>query len=208
VTAPRRLAVAVDLDDVCGDRLGIIASMLLAEGKAIRHRHPADWSLREWGVRDQADYDRLHYAAFVDGRGYRSMTILPGAAEGLAALHQQGFIIRVVTGRLWNSQVIGQALADTGYWLADHALPVDDVAFVSDKVAVKADLYVEDAPHFIADLQDAGRQVIVMDTRYNRHLPGSRAASWQDVLRLVPRLLPGSPAAERQPGGEEGALCP
>jgi len=207
VTASRRFAVAVDLDDVCGDRLGIISSMLRAEGHAIRHHHPADWSLREWGVRDQADYDRLHYAAFVDGRGYRSMTILPGAVDGLMTLHQQGFLIRVVTGRLWNSQVVGQALGDTGCWLADNALPVDDVAFVSDKTAVKADLYIEDAPHFIADLQDAGRQVIVMDTRYNRHLPGTRAASWHDVLRLVPRLLPGAPRADRQPGGESPA-CP
>jgi 5'(3')-deoxyribonucleotidase len=188
MTATRPPAVAIDLDDVCADRLGLIAEMLRLEGLDIADRQPTDWDLRDWGVRGKAHYDRLHYAAFVHRAGYRSMAALPGAVDGIRDLHTD-YRIRVVTGRLWNSQVVLPALSDTGHWLAEHGVPVDDVAFVSDKTTIKADAYIEDAPHFIAELQAAGRKVIVFDARYNRHLPGPRARSWDEAVHLVRRLV-------------------
>lgn len=201
----RRPAIAVDLDDVCADRLGLIADVLRREGHDIPHRHPADWDLRDWGVRDKAHYDRLHYAAFVDRAGYRSLAALPGAVDGIRDLHKEDYRIRVVTGRLWNSQVVLPAVRDTGHWLAEHCLPVDDVAFVSDKTAIEADVYLEDAPHFIAALQAAGRKVVIFDTRYNRHLPGPRARSWCDVPDLIRQLLyPASPSTDRMADRERG----
>jgi 5'-nucleotidase len=199
----RRPVVAVDLDDVCADRLGVIADMLRIEGAAIEHRQPANWDLSDWGVRDKPFYDRLHYTAFVDQHGYRSMPPLPGALDGLRQLHDWGFLIRIVTGRLWDSQVLIPALSDTAHWLARYSVPVDDVAFVSDKTVVDADVYIEDAPHFITDLQGAGRCVIAMGTRYNRHLPGIRVKSWTEVLRRLPDLLPHHWPVEEFPATSE-----
>lgn len=181
--------VAVDLDDVSADRLAVIAASLRAEGKHISSAHPAHWDLRDWGVATKADYDRLHYGAFVHSDGYASMPPVDGAVEGLKQLHGMGFTIRIVTGRLWESQVVRAALCGTGRWLESHAVPVDDIAFVSDKTAVAADLYIEDAPHFIEDLQRAGRQVLMMTTAYNTHLPGHRAASWPALAAAAARQL-------------------
>lgn len=177
--------IAVDLDDVTADRLGVIAAYLRAEGRTVSRPHPTRWDLRDWGVRDKAEFDRLHYQAFVHDDGYSSMPPLAGAVEGLTHCHRLGYTIRIVTGRLWNAQVVRTALAGTGCWLEAHGVPVDDVAFVSDKTAIAADLYIEDAPHFISDLQNAGRRVLIMSTAYNQHLPGPRAASWS---ALVPQI--------------------
>jgi 5'(3')-deoxyribonucleotidase len=189
VTARRRPTIAVDLDDVCADRLSVIADMLRSEGHHVLGRHPGDWDLRTWGVRSKAQYDRLHYAAFVENPGYRSMPPLPGALDALRRMREDGYQIRIVTGRLWTSQVVLPALRDTGHWLAEHNVPVDDVAFVSDKTAIDADLYIEDAPHFVTALQRAERTVIVMDTPYNRHLPGRRAGTWEEILVLIHEQL-------------------
>jgi 5'-nucleotidase len=204
----RQPTIGIDLDDVCADRLGIIAAMLRSEGHSIPGRHPGDWDLRTWGVRNKDHYDRLHYSAFVERPGYRSALPLPGSLDAIRTLRSYGYQIRLVTGRLWTSQVVLPALRDTGYWLADHGVPVDDVAFVSDKTVVDADLYIEDAPHFVTALQQAGRTVIVMDAPYNRHLPGPRAATWGEILALIPDLL----AVRRdqpEPSAADGVVsCP
>lgn len=188
-----RPVVAVDLDDTCADRLGVIADSLRAEGLIVASERPATWDLGDWGVRDQEHYDRLHYGAFVHSPGYRRMPPLPGAVDGLGRLRESGYRIRIVTGRLWNSQVVGPALSGTAAWLADHDIPVDDVAFVSDKTAIQADVYIEDAPHFISDLQSADRAVIIMDAPYNRHLPGPRATAWHEIPDLVAIHVPRLP---------------
>jgi hypothetical protein len=182
VTAP---VVAIDLDDVSADRLGVIAARLADEGHRVGSRYPRRWDLGDWGVTGQEHYDRLHYGAFGHADGYARMPPIEGAVEGIRALHEMGCLIRILTGRLWTAQVVRSALAGTGRWLDHHAVPVDDVAFVADKTAVSADVYVEDAPHFIKDLQAAGRDVIVLDRNYNRHLPGERTSDWPELTRMI-----------------------
>jgi len=189
MTRDHRPVVAVDLDDVCADRLGVIATMLREEGVAVPSQRPSPWDLHDWGVRDNADRDQLHYRAFVERDGYRSMAPVPGALEVLTELHQRGARIRIATGRLWTSQVIAQAVAHTGYWLAKHRVPAEDIAFVTDKTAVDADIYVDDAPHFLDDLQKAGRTVIAYDLPYNRSFPGRRARTWSEVLRHIQSVI-------------------
>lgn len=181
--------VAVDLDDVSADRLTVIASMLRDEGKHLSSQQPAYWDLRDWGVGTKAEYDRLHYEAFVHSDGYASMPPVEGAVDGLKQLHDMGFTIRIVTGRLWTSQVMRTALCGTGRWLESHDIPVDDIAFVSDKTVVAADLYIEDAPHFIEDLQRAGRRVLMRTTAYNAHLPGHRASTWPALVATAAAQL-------------------
>ncbi|GAA5089301.1 5' nucleotidase, NT5C type [Nocardia iowensis] len=178
MTPPSRPVLAVDLDDVCADRLGVIARDLRAQERPVPSDRPTRWDLRDWGVRDHDDYDRLHYGAFVTGDGYRTMAPLPGAVEGLRTLHESGFRIRVVTGRLWTSQIVGSVLAATGAWLDTHGIPAEDVVFVSDKTAVEADVYLEDAPHFIRDLRALNRAVLVFDQPYNRSFEQPRTTDW------------------------------
>jgi 5'(3')-deoxyribonucleotidase len=186
---PAAPVIAVDLDDTCADRLAVIAARLRAQGLAVDSRQPARWDLSDWGVRSHDHYDQLHHDAFARGAGYEEMQPLPGAAAGIRQLRAQGWRIRILTGRMWNAEVILPALTGTARWLARHQIPADDIAFVTDKAAVHADVSIEDAPHFIASLQETRRNVIIMDAAYNRHLAGPRAASWAQVPALAASLL-------------------
>jgi beta-phosphoglucomutase-like phosphatase (HAD superfamily) len=61
-------------------------------------------------------------------------------------------------------------------------------------------VYIDDAPHNVDQLRDAGNTVIVFDQPYNRHLPEPRAASWAEVEDLVAGL------AAARPGGLQAPL--
>jgi len=184
-----RPIVAIDLDDVCADRLEAISSLLAYEGVTTPSRQPRNWDLSDWGVTTKQYYDRLHYGAFVERAGYVDLNPIEGALEGIRRIHEMGGLVRILTGRLWTSQVAGPALSGTGNWLEKHSVPVDDVAFVSDKTAVDADIYIEDAPHFIDDLTKAGRNVLIMSTPYNMRTPGRRVLDWPDIVKAVTQLF-------------------
>jgi glycosyltransferase involved in cell wall biosynthesis/5'(3')-deoxyribonucleotidase len=206
MSGSHRPVIAIDLDDTCADRLGVIAGRLRAEGLEVGQRQPARWDLRDWGVRDQAHFDRLHHEAFVHRPGYRVMPALPAAVEEIQRLRERGYLIRIVTGRLWSPRAVIPALAGTAEWLAEHEALADDVAFVSDKTAVHADVYIEDAPHFITDLRRAGREVIIMHARYNRHLRARGPGRGRKYRNSSGRYCRGSQAALQHSRPCEGTM--
>jgi 5'(3')-deoxyribonucleotidase len=136
-------------------------------------------------VHDHAHFERLHYRAFVERPGYRMMRPLPGAVTALRTLYEHGYLIRILTGRLWTAGLAARVLGDTGFWVEANEIPADDIAFVTDKASVHADFYVEDGPHFLTALHSLQRRVIVFDQPYNQHSRGPRARSWEEVVRLV-----------------------
>ena len=69
------------------------------------------------------------------------------------------------------------------------------------------DAYIEDGPHNIEAFQRDGRDVIIFDQPYNRHLEGPRAASWAEIEGMVlDRLAAHQGVAQPQlPGVDAGA---
>ncbi len=53
------------------------------------------------------------------------------------------------------------------------------------KSEVQADLYIEDAPHNVDALREAGNQVIVFDQPYNQDLSGLRAKNWLEAEEII-----------------------
>jgi 5'(3')-deoxyribonucleotidase len=64
-------------------------------------------------------------------------------------------------------------------------VPYRDICFIGAKRDVGGDAYIDDAPHNVIALREAGYDVIVMDAGYNRELDGPRACNWDDVERIV-----------------------
>ncbi len=52
-----------------------------------------------------------------------------------------------------------------------------------------ADLYIEDSPRNIELLRLDGHPAVVFSSSTNRHLPGPRAETWEDVYRIVQEKL-------------------
>lgn len=110
---------------------------------------------------------------------------MPGAPQVLRRLSAEGVRIRIITHRLFIKYFHRVAVQQTIDWLDGHDIPYWDLCFLADKAAVGADLYVEDSPANVDALRRDGHPTIVFSNSTNRHLPGPRADSWEQVYRLV-----------------------
>jgi len=176
----------VDLDGVCADYTRAFRGFV-AEHKGVDPESltlDRSWGFDEWGI-SHDEFERLHRAAVTDGRILKSLEPIEGVADSLWRLSDAGVWIRIVTHRLYVNWGHAAAAGDTVEWLDQVRIPYRDLCFVGAKADVGADAYIDDGPHNVVALREAGRQVIVFDQPYNRNLPGPRANSWADVEEIV-----------------------
>ena len=200
--------LGVDLDGVCGDYTAAFATVVAQERNIDPASLPAQrgWDFSEWELEDLGGFDAVHRAAVMDHRMFRSMPVMPGAAEALWRLSDAGVWIRIITHRLWVNWGHAVAVSDTVEWLDRHAIPYRDICFLGRKPEVEADCYVDDSPDVIEALREAGNAVVVFDAPYNRHLDGPRAETWTDVESEVVRQIAqrGIPLQAALPGLDQG----
>jgi len=173
--------LGLDLDGVAADYVGGFRHHVArVTGRSLESLpFPSDWSFAKSGwCESTAEYLDLHAQA-VNAGMYRTMPVMPGARESLQRIHDKGTRIVVMTSRFLPGTDPDQVMADTRHWIATHQIPVDDMQFIDDKRLCDADIYIEDAPHNINDLREAGRHVIVFDQPYNKGVVGSeRVEDW------------------------------
>jgi 5'(3')-deoxyribonucleotidase len=203
------LVLGVDLDGVCADYESALRTSVAARRGVDPATLPAQavtGHFREWGLSAEG-FREAHRIAVIQDRIFRTMAPYPGVAEALWRLSDAGVWIRVITHRLLFNGLHETSAADTAVWLDQHDIPYRDLCFIGDKATVGADLYIDDSPHIILALREAGRTALVFDQLYNRHLDGPRAGSWADVEPLVlDRLDDGSRPSGRGTGhGAAGA---
>ena len=185
--------LGVDLDGVCGDHAEAFRRVV-AERQGLE---PGDlepqrtWDFTEWGL-DRDEFDELHRSAVLEHRMFRTMPVIPGAAEALWRLSDAGVWIRLITHRLYANWSHATAVADTVAWLDQHAIPYRDLCFLGHKPQVEADAYLDDAPHNIAALRTSGAVAAVFDQPYNREVDGPRVAGWAEAEQWVLGLMAGS----------------
>jgi 5'-nucleotidase len=191
--------LGVDIDNVLADYTDGLRQIVAAE----RGVDPATLPTpRAWGAYEQWGFDDdsfidLHRRAVVEHRIFQSLTPIPGAAEVLRRLSEDGVRIRIVTHRLYVSGTHQIAASDTVQWLEEHKIPYWDLCMIARKGDVGCDLYIDDAPHNIVHLRERGHAAIVYDWPYNRHvdgepLAGPRATSWAEVETLTTQALRGT----------------
>ena len=182
--------LGVDLDGTCADFYGglrpIAAEWLGVSVETL----PVEvgWDFPEWGIgQAPGGYEALHRFAVTQRDLFRNLTPLPGAPMALRRLSDADIRIRVITHRLFIKYFHQTAVRQTVEWLDSHDIPYWDLCFMGDKGAVGADLYIEDAPVHVEKLRRDGQQVIVFTNSTNRHLPGPRADTWDEVYEMVMR---------------------
>ena len=202
--------LGVDLDGVCAEHtLGfrrIVAERLgVAEESLPLER---GWDFAEWGF-EPGDFEDHHRHAVVEQRMFRHLDPVDDAAETLWRLSDIGVWIRIITHRLYVNWGHKVAVADTVEWLDKARIPYRDLCFLGAKPHVEADLYIDDSPHNIAALRQAGNEVIVFDQPYNRDERDPRAVTWAEVEEIVLERFTerqGIHGVQAQLPGVDGAL--
>ncbi len=178
--------LGVDLDGVCGDHAEAFRRVVADERGIDPHELPEQttWDFTEWGL-DRSEFERLHRVAIIEHRMFRTMPPIAGAADALWRLSDAGAWIRLITHRLYANWGHAVAVADTVEWLDEHRIPYRDLCFLGDKPSVGADAYIDDAPHNVSALRDAGAHVLVFSQPYNLDVDGPRADGWAEAEQWV-----------------------
>jgi 5'(3')-deoxyribonucleotidase len=177
----------VDLDGVCADFYGRMREVMAEwRGVDIDTLTPeVKYGLPEWGLLPN-EYERLHRFAVTQQNLFLSAAPIKGAAQSIRRLGTEGVRIRIITHRLWIRHFHKMAVAQTVEWLDKHGIPYWDLCFMRDKALVDADVYIEDAPDNIRELESRGREVIAFTNSTNRDTPAAvRAEDWQMAEHLV-----------------------
>ena len=181
------MILGVDLDGVCGDYTRAFRqSVSLAKG-IVPWKLTLDvsWDYTEWGINSREEFLALHSDAVAGGL-FRNMPAMEGASEALWHLSDNDVWNRIITHRLGSMKGSQARVArDTVDWLDEKDIPYRDLCFVGDKPQVGADVYLDDAPTHIGDLQAQGKEVIIFDQPYNRHIEGFRARNCAEVVEIL-----------------------
>jgi 5'(3')-deoxyribonucleotidase len=143
------------------------------------------YSLREWGIESNDQYESLHRFAVTQRDLFRTLPMIAGARRYLRQLSSEGVRVRIITHRLYLPFFHRDAVSQTIDWLDFHGIPYWDLCFMKDKEQVGADVYVDDSPDNVRKLRDTGLYAICFANSTNEDVAPPRAESWEQVYKLV-----------------------
>ncbi len=200
--------LGVDLDGVCGDHTAAFREVVAKVKEVPLDALPLarSWSFTEWDL-DPEGFDYYHRIAVLEQHMFATMPVMDGCADALWRLNDAGIWIRIITHRLYVNWGHATSVSDTVKWLDSSQIPYRDICFLGAKPQVEAHAYIDDAPHNVEALREAGNTVIVFDQPYNQHVEGLRAHDWGEVNAIVEQLAAdaGLPVQAQFPGFDSGA---
>lgn len=118
---------------------------------------------------------------------FRHLDPYPDALETIDRLERAGHDIVIVTTKpSW-------ARSDTLRWLADHAIPTDEIHITDRKSNVACDVYLDDSPHVLPELAEhrADATICRFVRPWNSPIAGVHdITSWAEFHRIVTEHSP------------------
>lgn len=174
------MKIGLDLDDTTFEYIKGIKSVVEMERGTLPE--VTTWDFDSWGL-TRDEYEGYH-KKLVSSGAVALLKPLPYAVpviQRLAKKHR----IRFITARFRPKFNHANMLRYTGECLDANEIPYNDICFVSPKSDVHADIYLDDSPTIIKELQDAGKNVVIFDQPYNRELPGQRVKNWLEFEDII-----------------------
>lgn len=181
--------VGLDLDGVCADFYGHMKE-ICAEWTNTPISELTDnvkYGLAEWNMTKKT-YEQMHRFAVTQREFFRKLPPMPGAAQAIRRLSNEGARIRIITHRLFIANFHQMAVTQTVEWLDYYAFAYSDLCFMKDKNLVEADIYVEDNPDNILELERSQKKVVAYTNSTNAHLmltDAIRVNTWNDVETAI-----------------------
>lgn len=178
----RQLRIGLDVDGVLADYMAGVAAVGRKLGHAMeRALHgPSRYGLVEPGWFPTEEDAAAAMEALHGGDAMGRLPLLdPTAPEAVRRLRAAGHQVVVVTARDLRSRAL------THDWLRRHRIDADEVLFERSKHRAGCHIYLDDAPHNIAELREFGAEAVVYDAPYNRDVSGPRVRNVDDFAELV-----------------------
>lgn len=166
--------VGIDLDGVCYDFAGSVwrylshighEAAVIASGNG-NPSDPDNWDFYyQWGL--GLDDFLSHVHAGVDSGFVFRGPCRMGVKPALTTLKEHGHTVVIVTDRSQGSTPEAARTA-TKEWLAEHALPYDELHFSVDKTGFDTQCFIEDRIKNYDALEAAGVDVFLVDRPWNQ----------------------------------------
>ena len=180
------MIVAIDIDGVLAnynDELAFIVEKdhNLPKGSL---EAPDAWDFPNWNMHKGFGY----YHEKMMSERLMDMKCYPYASEVVNRLYLE-HTIRIVTQRaspFLNDSVAKNLIAvGTILWLVKYNIPFHEICFIENKTTTAFDIILEDSPVHLKTLIDVGRDYIIMDHKYNRHIGGDRATNLLEAEGII-----------------------
>jgi len=190
-TVSRRLdgvIVGTDLDGVGYSFVEALRRFARSLGLPVSDSPPKNWDffIDEWGW-TMTQFLEVFTTGIDAGVIFREGRPMYGFAAGMRALKAAGATIYIVTDR--NAGTPGVAPASTIAWLDANRIPYDGITFTGKKVVPCRgfDIFIDDGPHNVAALTDAGIRCVVQSASYNRQTsaPNGRVDNFGQYVRMI-----------------------
>ena len=193
------MRIMIDIDGCLGDFNKMMADYYhlqdMPEPDDYAYFHATKW--KDFFI-NKEDFTEK-YIQLVADHGYLTEPIIdPLAITVLNKLHAEGNQIVVATHRGFpqlngteRQWINRQSHDETVKWLNKVGLEYDDVMLTADKREAKADVYIEDSPINIANLQKEGAKHIIMISHvYNRQVEGIDldTTDWNEIYKFISKL--------------------
>lgn len=188
ISIDEQFVLGLDLDGCVTDFLATM-KVVFAEwsGQPVEALDPRpSYGFPEWGL-DPTQYKRLHRFAVTQRKLFADLAPVVGAPQALRRLSAEGVRIRIVTHRLFIPYFHEAAASQTVRWLEQHGIPYWDLCLITDKSAVRADVFLEDTVANIERLQAVGTDVICFSNPSNERelVSAPRAENWVNAESMI-----------------------
>jgi hypothetical protein len=121
----KQFVIGVDLDGVCADFYSRIREIAAEWFECDIDELTPDVShgLREWGIKDDEQYNSLHRFAVTQRNLFSTVEMIPGSRKFLRKLSDEGARIRIITHRLFIHYFHETAVKQTIHWLDTKGIP-------------------------------------------------------------------------------------
>lgn len=174
------MRIGVDIDGVLRD----LCDSLLVQYHKDFPNHEVE-AITRWDLHHFFPVGKMIYPYAFDVKAkevFEDAEPYPGAYAAMVALKERGHEIIYVT-----TQPRGKEI-HTLNWLLKHCFPYDGLVFTGIKDITNCDVYIDDGPHNIKALRDAGRLAFCFDQPWNRAVAGERVKSLQEFVEVVDGL--------------------
>lgn len=187
LTTNKEFILGLDLDGVCADYVGELRKFVAKYTGRNEETfpEPTNWDFTKsgWNITPE-EYLTYHERAVNEGL-FKKAQPFKGVSQALWELSDADVHIRIITHRLIKHRQHQQVTADTCEWLDTSDVPYRDLCFVAAKSDVNADLFIDDAPHNLTNLMNAGKNVVAFNQLYNEHIDCSRVYNWEEAKEYV-----------------------